>query len=119
MRQTSYTDEDGRQWAVNLPDGAPEADTALGIPVGPISLAPLNLPLDVEVRLHNQLFARRIFSEADVKGRRADIFGALQAAFRVDTGKIAQLYLAQEGAAASPEPKPTKQAKGRRTRRRR
>jgi hypothetical protein len=123
VRQSSYTDEEGRHWSVSLPDGVPETDAALGIPLGPISLEPLGLPLEVEVRLHNQLFARRIFTVSDVKARRVDIFGALQAAFRVDTERIAQLYLAQESTTKPAEPKRTKQTqapkRGQRTRRRR
>lgn len=123
MREMSYTDDEGRQWAVSLPDGVPESDAALGIPLGPPSLAPLGLPLDVEVRIHNQLFARRLFTPRDVKTRRMEILGALQAALRVDIVAIAALYRVEEPAAAPAKPKQTKQVKapkrGRRTRRRR
>lgn len=123
MREMSYTDDEGRQWAVSLPDGVPESDAALGIPLGPPSLAPLALPLDVEVRIHNQLFARRLFTPRDVKTRRMEILGALQAALRVDIVAIAALYRVEEPPAAPAKPKQTKQAKapkrGRRTRRRR
>jgi hypothetical protein len=123
MREMSYTDDEGRQWAVSLPDGVPESDAALGIPLGPPSLAPLGLPLDVEVRIHNQLFARRLFTPRDVKTRRMEIVGALQAALRVDIVAIAALYQVEEPAAVPAKPKKTKQVKapkrGRRTKRRR
>ena len=111
MREMSYTDDEGRQWAVSLPDGVPESDAPLGIPLGPPSLAPLGLPLDVEVRIHNQLFARRLFTPRDVKTRRMEILGALQAALRVDIVAIAALYRVEEPAAAPTKPKQTKQAK--------
>lgn len=88
MRETSFTDERGRRWAVLLPEGLPEIDASLGLPLGPPSLEGLGLPPEIEVRLHNELFNRRIFTERDAKTRRADIFGALQHALRVDIGKI-------------------------------
>ena len=121
MREMSYTDDEGRQWAVSLPDGVPESDAALGIPLGPPSLAPLGLPLDVEVRIHNQLFARRLFTPRDVKTRRMEILGALQAALRVDIVAIAALYRVEEPAAAPAKPKKTaapKRGQQRRKRRR-
>ena len=121
MRQTSYTDEEGRQWAVQLPDGIPDSDATLGIPLGPPSLAPLGLPLDVEVRIHNQLFGRRLFTLRDVKARRMDILGALQAALKVDIVAIAHLY--RESAEVPAQPEPTKQIdapkRGQRRKRRR
>lgn len=92
MRQTSYEDAKGRKWAVLLPEDATDADAPMGIPLGPPSLESLDLPEDVEVRLHNQLFERRLFTQADVRARRQDIFGALQATLKVDIARIAALY---------------------------
>lgn len=92
MKQTSYQDEQGRWWAVQLPDDVPDSDASMGLRLGPPSLAPLELPLETEVRLHNQLFARRIFTVTEANANRLDIFAALQAAFRVDTDSVVQLY---------------------------
>lgn len=92
MRQASYEDARGRKWAVLLPEGAPDVDAPMGLRLGPPSLESLDLPEDVEVRLHNQLFERGLFTEADIKTRRQHIFGALQATFKVDTGRIVALY---------------------------
>ena len=75
-----------------LPDNAPDTDASLGMFVGPPPLTDLSLPDDVEVELHNQLFARRIFTVADVKARPMDVFAALQAALKVETNKIIELY---------------------------
>ncbi len=97
MRSSSYVDEQGRYHAVMLPDDVPDKDAAKGIPVGPPSLVPLGLPEDLEIRLHNELFARKIFSAIDVKKRRIDVFAALQATFKIDIEKIIQVYLEQEG----------------------
>ena len=97
MNQSSYVDEEGRYHAVLLPNGTGEDDAARGLPLGPPSLESLGLPQDIEVRLHNELFARRLFTGKDVRKRRIDVFGALQAALKVDIEKVVQIYLAQEG----------------------
>ena len=123
MREASYTDDEGRQWAVQLPDGVPESDAEMGIPLGPPSLAPLGLPLEFEVKLHNQLFGRRLFTHRDVKARRMDILGALQAALKVDIVAIAHLYANTVPEAVSAQPKPTEKIdapkRGQRRKRRR
>ena len=126
MKQSSYVDEEGRYYAVLLPNGTGEEDAAKGLPLGPPSLEALGLPEEVEIRLHNQLFSRRIFTEKDVRKRRIDVFGALQAAFKVDTERIVQIYLAQEvkgnarrpGFKPLPEPPVAAPTKRRRTKRR-
>lgn len=107
MRQASYEDAKGRKWAVLLPDDATEADAPMGIPLGPPSLESLDLPEEVEVRLHNQLFERRLFTVADIKARRQDIFGALQATLKVDIARIAALYTEEgkDGKRQKVEPK--------------
>lgn len=93
MRIASYTDDEGRRWAVQLPDGVPDSDAKLGLPLGPPPLASLGLPKETEIRLHNQLFDRRIFTAKDAKRRRQDVFAALQNAFSVDAGRVIDLYL--------------------------
>lgn len=92
MRQVAYTDSDGRKWAVRLPDGIPDADAAMGLCVGPPSLASLKLPLDVEVRLHNQLYERNLIVRENIRGRNQSILAAIQSALKVDVGKVAGLY---------------------------
>lgn len=92
MKDSYYTDEDGRKWAVKLPEGLPEDQAYMGIPVGPPSLASLNLPVELEVRLHNQLFDRRIFTFRDIKRNPDSVVSALQRAFKVDVQNIIALY---------------------------
>lgn len=104
-RVTSFTDVDGRKWAVTLPDDAPDSDAPLGLLLGPPSLETLGLPLEAEVRLHNELFARRLWTLADVTRRRMDILGALQSAFKVDIGKIVELYTKENKDAKSQQTK--------------
>lgn len=91
MRQSSYTDVAGRRWAVLLPDGVPDSDARLGLHLGPPPLDALNLPQETEVRLHNQLFARSIFSFNDAKHRRDELFAAIQAAYAVDSDRLIEL----------------------------
>ena len=110
----TYTDPQGRMWAKTLPDNVPDSDAAMGFELGPPSLAALGLPLEVEVRLHNELFARRLWTFDDVRRRRLDIQGAIQSAFKVDLGRIYDLYqrntIEMPPRAKRPDPK---KAKGR------
>lgn len=94
MRQTSYTDTLGRHWAVLLPDGVPESDARMGLPLGPPPLDDLGLPEETAIRLHNQLFARSIFSLADAKRRREELTAALQAAYAADGERLIELFAA-------------------------
>lgn len=93
MRHVVYTDSAGRRTLVWLPDAAPDADAAMGIVVGPPSLERLGLPLGTDVRLHNELFARGLFTKRDVDNNRRDVISALMAALKVDAEMIAQCYV--------------------------
>lgn len=93
MREVTFTDPQGRHWARLVPEGAPDSDAEHGGTVGPVSLAPLGLPLGFEVPLHNELHARRIFTARDARKRRADIELAIRSALKLDTGAIVDLYL--------------------------
>lgn len=92
LRQATWTDADGRRWRVYLPDGVPEADAVKGIPIGPPPLESLGLPRAQEVRLHNQLYDRQLFTAQDVKRRRQEVMGAILATFKVDAGRVISLY---------------------------
>lgn len=87
-----WVDPEGRSWLRGLPDGIPKAQASIGIPLGPPSLEDLGLPKDVEIRLHNQLFQRRIFDETDARARLSEIDSALRAALRVDVHRILAVY---------------------------
>lgn len=92
MRETTYTDPEGRHWWVQLPDGVPDAEAYKGIPLGPPALDPLGLPIDFAVRLHNELYHRRIFTERDAIRGQEDLAGAIRTALRVDVARLAALY---------------------------
>ncbi len=92
MREVDYQDTEGRWWRVWLPDDAPDSEAPIGIPVGPPPLTSLNLPLALEVRLHNELFARGILTSEDARRSLNGIAQAWRAAVKVDTMEIANLY---------------------------
>lgn len=92
LREASFVDQDGRKWATQLPARASDTDAVLGIPLGPPDLSTLSLPLELEVRLHNELFGRRLWSNSDVSKRPDELKAALQAALQVDIFRIMELY---------------------------
>lgn len=95
----TYEDPEGRKWRRYVPTGTPEADYKRGVPVvtpgagGQPDLTPLHLPIETEVRLHNELFHRGIFDAKIAKRKLADVQGALMAALRVDAGRIIELFM--------------------------
>lgn len=91
MVRVDYQDEDGRWWAALVPVGH-EDEAHMGIPIGPPDLSPLDLPKELEVRLHNQLFNRGLLTARDVKGHAPQVFAALQATYRVDVAAVTGLY---------------------------
>ena len=92
MRQVDYIDTDGRHFKVIVTDSClPELYSA-GIPIGPPPLEARGLPLDLEVRLNNQLYNRGIFTQRDAAKRPRDLMAALQGALRLDIQRILEVY---------------------------
>lgn len=92
MRETTYTDPEGRMWWVLLPEGVPDADAYRGIPIGPPSVDGLGLPVEIATRLHNELYARRIFTEREAVRRQQDLHNAMRSALRLDVDRLVALY---------------------------
>ena len=92
LRSVTYVDPEGRRWARLLPPQARDSDAEWGVPNGPPSLKALDLPAEVEVRLHNELHARGILTERDARRRFAEISAALMAALRFDAGRVYDIY---------------------------
>ena len=92
MKEAHYTDKAGRMWATQLPDNAPDTDAELGLPLGPPSLEGLNLPEELEVRLHNQLYHRRIFTYSQAKADKLNVQAAMQATLKLDVLHIVEIY---------------------------
>lgn len=93
MFETEYQDVDGRKYWIRLPDGATPDEYKYGLRIGPPDISDLHLPHHIEVRLHNELYARRLFHFSDVRHKRQDLMGALMATLRVDTERLLEMYL--------------------------
>ncbi len=78
---------------VRLPDDVPDSEAHLGVPVGPPSIASLDLPEEIEVKLHNELYSRKIFRSIDFRKRRMDVVSALQRALKLKVDHMYTLYL--------------------------
>lgn len=92
MKERKYTDPDGRMFKVLLPDDAPDEHTQYGIVVGPPSLESLYLPLEIEVRLNNELYYRGLFTKQDVRRHSTDVQGAVHAALKLDIQGVIACY---------------------------
>ena len=90
--QVEYKDEEGLWCVVLVPEGSDESTYHMGIEVGPPDLSSLDLPKAVKVRLHNELFRRRLLTRADLRGRGMEVFAAVQAAYKADTAAVTALY---------------------------
>jgi len=93
MREVTFTDIDGRRWKRLLPDHEPDSRAGAGIPAGPPPLDRLNLPLRVEIALHNELHDRGLLTERDLRGRTEELRAALQAALRLDVQMLMQCFV--------------------------
>ena len=94
MREATYTDPEGRNWLVLLPDGAGDEQLSIGMRVCPQPIDDLGLPLHIEVTIHNELFARQICDYETAQGRMADVMQAVRAAYRIDAHRIIELWYA-------------------------
>ena len=86
-----YEDEEGRKFLVELPEECQDMPEN-GIRIGPPELDELGWPIELEVKMNNQLFDRKLFTEADVRRRPKDIVAAYWAVLRTDVLKIRSLY---------------------------
>lgn len=93
MRRVSYTDHEGRLRVSMIPEEALDIEAEVGVPIGPPDLSGLKLPLEIEVRLNNELYHRGILDARDALRNRQEIVYALQAALKVDAERIFGMYL--------------------------
>jgi hypothetical protein len=97
MKEVNYTDDAGRNWRVRVPDDCPVDRYNAGIPVGPPALDALGLPLDTEVRLHNELYRRGLLTYRDVLAKPNEVMAALQATYKTDLQRLQVLYRDEQG----------------------
>ena len=100
MKEASYVDSEGRQIAVWVPEGVPATSASLGIHRGPPPLDGMGLPLDLEVRLNNELFKRGCFEWADVQRNRDLLVQALRVVLNLSAERLLALYLESSSANA-------------------
>lgn len=87
--EAEYIDEWGRKFVVRVGEGeSPE----YGMIVGPQPLDELELPMDYMIRLHNELYNRKLLTYDDVRRRPQDVQAALGAAAKIDVQTIQSLY---------------------------
>src|SRR5881392_3875623 len=104
LKRASWTDTEARKKVVLIPEESNQAE--MGIPVGPPDLSELGLPLELEVRLNNELAARDILTPIEALKGRAEISSAIQSALRVDVDRIIQAYTGPDFKNAKPAREP-------------
>lgn len=87
-----YEDEQGRNTAMQVPDGLPRDLWHQGIPIGPPDLSSLGLKEETTTRLHNELFNRGIIRKSDARLHRTEVHAALMSALAVDAERIIAIY---------------------------
>lgn len=90
-RQVEYVSPEGKYYLMAIPDDATDEMARFGVLIGPPDLDQLDLPSEVEVRLHNQLYWRKIYTARDLRAKRVDTQGAIQAALRLEVDRILQI----------------------------
>lgn len=90
LKEADYKDSSGRMFRVLVEEG--EEDLSQGIIVGPPFLTELQLPRNLEVRLHNELFVRGLFTMRDVLRKGNEVDAALRSALRLDVQTIIGVY---------------------------
>ena len=119
LKKISYKDSEGRHKVVLLPEDESEENAAIGVPVGPPDLSELGLPVDMEIRLNNELFYRGILTPQDALKKRSEVSAAIQSTLKLDTEHIVTIYAGKDYRNArkeSPEVKPNSPIRYRRSR---
>lgn len=80
-----------------LPPDMPDSMAASGLQIGPVSLAPLNLPLKYEVLLHNELVARHLITWDDVRKNAPAVEGAVRSVVRAGAHEIIDCFRTATG----------------------
>ena len=90
MNRVEHTDENGRMYLVMVGD---DGNISSGTIIGPPDVVDLlELPEETAIRLHNELFRRKLFSYKDVSKHPLEIQGALQKVLRLDAATITTAY---------------------------
>lgn len=110
LKRASWTDPEGRKKVVLIPEESDQAE--MGIPVGPPDLTKLGLPLELEVRLNNELVNRGIITDIDALRNRSEISLAIQSALKLDANRVLDMYLPEGFQNAKPAREPVVTSNG-------
>lgn len=91
MREVEWNDR-GFLYRVLIPDDAPDSNAQYGIVIGPPDLDKLDLPRDIHMRLHNELYNRRILTKTQARRFTPEVSAAVQAALRMDVHRVIECY---------------------------
>jgi hypothetical protein len=83
---------DGRKVKAFVPDNAEEYEYSRGVVIGPPDLSSLGLPIEIETRLNDELYARGLIGINDVRKNRQEVLYALQTALAVTVERIMECY---------------------------
>jgi len=97
MKQVEYTNELGRKYIVSLPDNIPDSEAERGILIGPPDVVDaLDLYEPLATRLHNELFANKLWTVKDVRRNPKLLFSIFQRVLKVDVHKLMGAYMELE-----------------------
>lgn len=105
VKRVVFLDRRGRKYTAEIPEEVPDIEAYRGAIVGPPDVVEvLGLPEPVATEVHNALHDRGVLTTADAK-RPGIVFGALQAALKMDQFKIISAYdLAEAAPEIDPAP---------------
>ena len=110
LKRAEYKDAEGRKKVVLIPEESDQAE--MGIPVGPPDLTELGLPLELEVRLNNELANRGILTAVDALKNRVEISLAIQSVLKLDADRIINVYTGPDFTNAKPAREPVVTSNG-------
>ena len=83
----------GRKYLVEMPESVPDDQAHMGVPLGPPHIVDnLGYPEPFATVLHNELFARGLWSIKEVDANPNALRGAIQKALRVDIHILMSSY---------------------------
>jgi len=97
MRQVEYADERGRKYLVSLPDNVSDSEASKGVLIGPPDVVDaLGLHEPLATRIHNELFANKLWNVHIVRRQPKLLFGILQRILKIDVHRLMSAYMELE-----------------------
>ena len=97
MKQVEYIDERGRKYLVSLPANVPDSEADKGILIGPPDVVDaLGLYEPLATRLHNELFANKLWNVHEVRKQPQLLFSIFQRVLKADVHRLMSAYMELE-----------------------